>query len=296
MANTIASNLIGQVVSDLVFQAFHDTLVPLTGFATDFGGELAQGNKSVGVPVYAAKSSTNFAGDYTTNPDSTANEVVVTVDKHKFATVHISDTEAANSKAANLMNMAVQAGQGLALDVMQDILSVVLNANFSSKVTKAAASFTSDTVVDIKTEADGNKMSQVGRSLILADGHYNALLKDTAIKNASNYGSEVAIQSGYIANLVGFRTFQSSAVPANGENLVGLAAVPSAIAIAMRYLIPQAPEAYLTTQRLQHPETGIVLGMREFAEPKSGKRYLVFECNYGYKTGQSAGLTRLVSA
>lgn len=297
MANTVPANLVGRVVSDLFFQSFHDTLFPITGFATDFGGEIPQGNKSISVPVYGGGTVGDFAGDYTANADSTIGEVDVTINKHKIATVHLTDTEAANSKAANIRNMAISKGQALALAVLQDILSVVLNANYPRKVTKSAATFTSDTVTDIKDQCDIGKMPKAGRILLLADGHYNALLKDTSIKNANHYGSEIAIQSGYIPNLVGFRTFQTGVIPANGENLVGMAAVSSAVAVAMRYLMPQAPEAYISTQRIQHPESGIVLGVREFAKPESGKRYLTFECNYGYAVGgEDDALVRLVSA
>lgn len=169
-------------------------------------------------------------------------------------------------------------------------------ADYSTEVVKSKATFTSDTVTDIKDACDLGLMPQAGRILLLSDGYYNALLKDTSIKNADHYGSQIAIQSGMIPNLVGFRTMQTGAIPDNGEYLVGFAAVSSAVAIAMRYLVPQAPEAYISTQRIQHPTTGIVLGVREFAEAKSGKRYLVFECNYGYSVGaQEEALVRLKS-
>jgi len=297
MANTIPADLIGKIVADLFFQAFTDTLVPLTNFSTDFGGSITKGNKTVSVPVYGAKSSSAFAGDYTANADSTLTDVDVVIDQHLYTSVHITDTEAANSKAANLELMAIQAVQGLALDVMQDVLSVVTLANFGAAIVKAKASFTSDTVVDVKDACDVDKMPGAGRVLLLDDGHYNALLKDTSIKNADHYGSQIAIQAGMIPNLVGFKTFQTGAIPANGENLVGMAAVPSAIAIAMRYLEPQSPQSYNTAYRLQHPETGIVVGVRDFGEAKSGKRYLVFECNYGKaKGGQTGACTRLTSA
>lgn len=296
MANTIPASLNGQIVTDLFFQAFLDTLVPINRFSTDFGGDLGHGNKTAEVPVYGAKSSSNFAGNYTTGSDSTVTNVEVIVNKHKFTSVHITDTEAANSKAANLRNLAIQAGQGLAKDVLQDIWSLILNANYSTPITQAVGTFDSDDVTDIKNQCDTDKMPSVGRTLVLADGHYNALLKDTSIKNANHYGSDIAIRSGHIPNLVGFEVFQSSAVPDNGENLVGFAATPSAIAIAMRYLVPQNPSMYTSTMRLQDPTTGIVVGVREFGLPDTGTNYLVFECNYGSAVGQDDALTRLVSA
>jgi hypothetical protein len=297
----INSALVGEIVSQNAFFAFRDALTPVAGaFATDFGGEVANNRQVVDVPVFNGYSAGTYAGDYTTNASNNVGAVTVTVNKHQYKTISLTDLEVSNNgaSATNLESFGRKLGDALSLAVYQDVLSLVTAANFGTATgfTGTSTGFDSDDVIDIKTVCDAADMPRSGRNIILADAYYNALLKDTSVKNAQNYGTTEGIQAGTIPNLAGFRVWQSNAVPANSENLVGFACVDSAIAVAMRYLRPQEGNKYSMAAPLTDAETGITLGMREWYDEAKGTKYLTLECNYGYSVAQAAGLKRITSA
>lgn len=296
MANTIPAAAIDDLVSNAVLYAFNDMLTPLSAFATDYAPDAGAKGQTVNIPVYPVGSAGAFGGDYTSNADSTLTAVTVTVNQHQFDTAHFTDTEMLNSSAANYEAYGRQLGAELATTVFQDVLSVVTNANYGGAAfTGAASTFDSDDVVDIKDADDTDKMP-VGRSLVLSSSYYNALLKDSSIKNATNYGTDSGVQAGLIPNLYGYQVFESTAIPANSENLVGFSASPTAIAIATRYLEPQDGHNYADARPLIHEGTGVTLGVRRWHEPESGKMYITYEANYGFSVGQAAALNRMVSA
>ena len=297
----INSALVGEIVSQNAFFAFRDALTPVAGaFASDFGGEIGRRGQVVDVPVFNGYSAGTYAGNYVTNASNDVGVVTVTVNKHQYKTVSLTDLEVTNNgeSATRLESFGRKLGDALALAVYQDILSVVTAANYGTATgfTGTSTGFDSDDVVDIKTVCDAADMPRSGRNLILSDAYYNALLKDTSVKNAQNYGTTEGIQAGVIPNLAGFQVWQTNAIPSNSENLVGLACVDTAIACAMRYLVPQNGHKYSMAESLTDSETGITLGMREWYDEGLGTKYLAVECNYGYSVAQAAGLKRVTSA
>ena len=293
----IASGLTVEAWSQAALQGFTDFLAPLNTFSTDFGGAISQRGKTVHVPLYTGGGAvTPFAGDYTTGADETISDVSVTVDQHEFVTAKLSDIEKKNT-VADLEQLGVQMGADLAKSVFQNVLAVVTNANYGAAAsTGAASAFDADEVIDITDACDTGLMPMTGRGLVLSSSYYNALLKDASIKNANQYGTDQGIQAGLIPNLFGFRVYESTAVPANGENLVGFACNSSAIAVAMRYLEPQDNNGYVRAEALSDPDTGAVLGLRQFYLPETGDMYMTLECNWGKAVGIDAGIERIVSA
>jgi hypothetical protein len=190
----------------------------------------------------------------------------------------------------------MQKGYQLAKAVFQDILSAVTLANFGAAAhTGVAANFDFADVIDIKQACDAADMPEAPRSLVLGSSYYNALLKDSVIKDASALGA-TANQTGSLPNLSGFITYRSSLVPANAENLVGFAAYPSAIVTAMRYLQPSGRSQDGVYRPVADENTGITLGYREFYDNDKGEVVAVLEAFYGYALGEASALKRVISA
>jgi len=294
MSNTVAANLDGRRISDAFFASFKARLAPVTSFATDFSGSILRGVKTVNIPLYGPASSEDFAGDYSASPDTVIEEREVAIDRHKFDTINLSDTEAATTQV-EFERLAEDAGSNLAEEVFKDMLNPITVVDYYYEVVKTAALFDGDSVVDMKALADENKMPKNDRTLLLGDSYYNNLIKDPSIKNSNRYGSPEAIQQGTISGLYGCDIRQVSSIPDNGEHLEGLLVYPSALAIAMRYLKPESPEVYTRVDRYTDPETGITVGVREFYETQTGHRYMVFECNYGRDKGLEEACVRVVS-
>lgn len=296
MANTLDSGLNGTLISQAGLDAFVGAFAPMQAFTTDFDPAPASKSDTIQVPyVPAASSAADFAGTYT-RQDSTLNKRTITLNKHKFVSWYLSDVAIAKSPAVALERFGMQKGYQLAKAVFVDILSAVTNANFGAAAsTGLAANFDFADVIDIKQACDAADMPEAPRSLVLGSSYYNALLKDTVIKDAAALGA-TANQTGSLPNLSGFITYRSSLIPANAENLVGFAAYPSAIVTAMRYLQPSGRSQDGIYRPVADENTGITLGYREFYDNDKGEVVAVLEAFYGYALGEASALKRIVSA
>jgi len=278
-------------------QGFIDTLAPVNVFSTNFTPDPAARGETVKFPLYNGYSSGAFAGNYTTNASNDVTERTITLNIHRYKTVKQTDLEAIKSSYAQIERLGYQAGAAVGTDFFQQVLAVVTNSNFGAAVfTGAASGFDSDDVVDIKNACDVAKMPATGRGLIVSSTYYNALLKDVSIKHATNYGTPSGIQLGLIPSLSGFTVYETTAMPGNDENLVGIAAVADGIGVAMRYLAPQGQHKYTVAQAMVDPRSGMTLGVRQWYNEETGTEYLAVEAFGGATVGVAAGCKRLVSA
>jgi hypothetical protein len=296
MANNLDSGLNGTLISQAGLDAFVGAFAPMQAFTTDFDPAPASKSDTIQVPyVPAASAAADFSGTYT-RQDSTLNKRTIKLNKHKFVTWFLSDVSMAKSPAATLERFGMQKGFQLAKAVFQDILSAVTSTNYGSAAhTGVAANFDYADVVDIKDACDTADMPEVPRSLILGSSYYNALLKDSVIKDAAALGA-TANQTGSLPNLSGFMTYRSSLIPGNSQNLVGFAAYPSALITAMRYLQPAGRSQDGVYRPVADEKTGITLGYREFYDNDTGNVVAVLECFYGYALGEANSLKRIISA
>ena len=86
---------------------FRGALLPIRTFSTNFSPDPADKLDTVRVPVVAPPSqSGDFAGSYTANPDSTVNVIPVSLNRHKFKTVHVTAREASTT-ALNVLDTLV---------------------------------------------------------------------------------------------------------------------------------------------------------------------------------------------
>lgn len=297
MANSIEAGLNNDIVKQGALQGFVDALLPLAAFSFDVSPQAGERGSSVTVGLINTQSAGDFAGNYTTNPDSDIDAVSVTLNVHKFKTVHLTDTQLANSSVLQLQELGYQAGHSVGVAFVQNVLAIVTAANYSTAIhTGLASAFDSDDVVDIRTGLNNAKVPKAGRKLVLDSDYIGALLKDDTIKGNDKLGTAEAIQNGMYGKLFGMKIYESDVIPGNSENLVGFAGNGAGIAVAMRYLAPQDGNTYSMAEPLVDNETGMVLGVREWYDNNTGTKYLSFEALGGKAVGNAAGLKRIVSA
>lgn len=127
---------------------------------------------------------------------------------------------------------------------------------------------------------------------------HGQLLKDNSFKAAYAFGSDQAIRTATLPNILGFNYADSAAVPENGENLVGFAAYMSAILVGFSPIEP-APEVrqILNDYRIvtdpgtdTMPSTGITFEYRSWGDPDFDTAKRIIECNYGYNYGEQRAL------
>lgn len=296
MANSV-TGINDDIVSRGVLQGFTAAIAPMAALNTIFSDDAARKGDRVSVPrlnsALDAALDKSVGGSYTVQDiDSDAVEIVL--NKHKYVSMGADDIEVADSSALVLERYGVRKGNLLAKTVAQDVFSEITNANFGAAAfTGAASTFDEDDVADIAESCDSDDMPE-DRYLVLSPAYITALRQSGAIKDTSGYGYN-AIMTGEVPMLHGFKVIKSNIIPANGENLVGFATDGSGIAAAFRYLAPQDGHKYDRAESLVG-EGGITLGLRDWYSEDNGNRRSVIECVYGYETGITEGVKRIVSA
>ena len=298
MANTIDPKLANNIISQSALEQFASILAPLNAFSTSFNNEAGQRGEKVTILNLANTSSAKaFDPDKGyESQDTTYGETQIELNKHMMVTWHITDKQRANSSAVELERFGFQKGADLAKSVFQDICGEVVSTNYTSKLTSTASNFDSDDVADMRSLAIANNLPVESLSLVLNNGHFTNLLKDNAVASALNYGSSDAIRGGDVPSLFGIPSvYETNSIPDNDENLQGFLAHPCGLAVAMRYLEPTSSQEYIASRRVSDPDTGMVMGYREFYDAKFGIQTAVLECVYGFKVGRPEGIVRLVA-
>jgi len=301
MATTISSELKLNVVLDSALVALRESLLPINSFSRVFNDVPLQGTNKIAVPFYplATDATSDFNGTYSFGDTNAINSREITVNKRKYQALSFTSAELARQPYFNPEQLGFLKGRKLAEDILADILSVVTAANFGAAIhTGAASAFDSDDLISIKTVLDQSKWAKSSRSMILDNSYEGALLKDAGIKNAAAVGSASAIQNGRLPQIAGFDVVGTNLVPDNGENLVGMVALPEAILVAFSPIQPSAGvRANLTAYEVAtDPETNLTIEYRSWGDPDTDTEKSVIEVNYGFAVGHAAALKRIVSA
>ena len=295
---TIHANLVSDIIAEKVIEAFTAELAPLSAFSTDFSPEAEKVGATVDVAIPANITASTTQNAYETEDSGELGNCRVPLTGYAKATVGITDAQAANSPSAKLEKFANQQAKAVARKIIVDAWALILNATYAQKVTKALGAFTSADVRALRVLLSKANAPVSDRSCILNPDFYDKVLGDTTITVASAlaYGGTEGIREGRVPRLLGFDMHESNIVPANGENLVGFACHPSAMAIAIRPLKPQAPNEYLETRVISDEKTGISLGYRRHYSTGKGIHFCTFEAVYGAVAAVPAALARLVTA
>ena len=295
MPNTL-TNVKDIKVAQSALLPYRAALTPLRAFSTNFSPQPADKLDTVRVPVVGAPStSSDFAGDYTANVDSTISVIPVQLNRHKFKTVHVTAREAAETNLNVLENLVAGAVKQLAQDVLEDIFSAITVANFGAPAIPAlaATAFDYKKVLAVREACSLAKMPITDRSLVLDGAYYTNLLADDVVAK-SFYLPMTApgVIEAQLRRIGGFDVHETVILPENGEKLAGFAAHPSGMAIAMRYLVPVAE--YDEAGAVTDPETGLTFGYLRYTETSSNRIFVTVEALYGFKAGMADGIKRIV--
>jgi hypothetical protein len=296
MSNTL-TNVKDIKVAQRALMPFMSNLLPVTAFSTDFSPMPADKLDTVRVPLVGAPSeSSDFAGDYSANADSTVTVVPVTLNRHKYKTVHVTARESAETSLTVLETLVEAAAQQLAQDVLVDIFSCITAANFGTPgiAALAATSFDYKKVLNLRETCGNAKMPPNPRSLVLDAGYYTNMLADDVVAKSFNLNLNApAVTEGMVKRIAGFNLHETTLIPSDhAEKLVGFAAHSSAVAVAMRYLQPVAD--YQQAGAVTDPATGMTFGYLRFTDTRANKVFVTLECLYGFTLGKTDALKRIV--
>jgi hypothetical protein len=297
MSNNI-TGINNDIISQGVLDGFVASILPLTVFTTSFSADAAQRGDRISIPRVGAQDAAvtkSPSADYTIQ-DLDSDAVQIQLGEPVYVSGGLSDVEVASSSALSLEIYGKQKGYQLGKKVFQTILANVTAANFGTAGFNGVPSaFDLDSVIDLSTACDTDNMPEDMRALVINELFFANLLKDSAVNQFNTYGSSDPLHNNRIPRLAGFDVYKSTIIPGNSEGLVGFAGHPSALAVAIRYLAPQSPTAYMRAEALTDAATGITIGVREWYDEDSGVLKKVWECCFGSAKGIASGLKRITN-
>lgn len=287
---TINSSLNDKLIAQAALEAFTAELAPISAFSTSYSPEVVRRGATVEVPVVASITATTFADSYEV-AGGVLNKVTITLDQHKIATVGLSDTEYSKSSVADLTKFATQQGKAVAQAVISYVWSLLVTT--SGSAAQYSATLTGLTTLSLanvralRKALSNENVPQMDRALVLDPDLYDGLL--STVSDASAFGARDAIADGRAARVYGMNVFESTVIPSNSISLKGFAIHPSALALAVRALEPQAPSEYLASESMVDPQSGLTLGYRRHFNTGTGIHWCSFSAVFGASRGLTGG-------
>ena len=295
MANTLGGINLAQIAEqslDYLSTQFH----PLRAFARDFSDDISGQGESVTTRVPSSMTASDLSAGYAAS-DVTSTAVTVSLNKFKGHSAAFTDMEVSKAGSFDwLSSQFLAPALEVTLDaVMDDLLALVTNANFSSNQVTTSANMDLDIVADLAGALSTAKCPKSERALLLGSTYYASLAKDNLVQDASAYGNSDPIQEGIVQKAHGFSIYEYTGIPTNSENLAGIALHPSALVLAAR--TPAAPDdSSVSVQDIVDPSTQLPIQLRTFYDNVAGKHYLTMGVLYGVAVGNGAALKRIKSA
>lgn len=292
MANTFTS-VNTEFLGTAVIDAYVAALSPLRAFTISATNATAyRGEKVRVLSVGTGSAALDYTDTYSMQ-HSEASGIDVTLDKHKFVSLELKDSEWRDSSLLEVERFARAKGYALALSVMTDVMSFVSSSFQAEKRTVAKSNaFSASAIVDLSSYADSLNWPEQDRSLVINPSQHSYLRKDTALQSAMAFGSPEIIRKGQVPSLDTFSSiYKTSVVP---TTTVGYAAVPNAIVFASRVVGPQEPNSYSDVKVITDSETGLSITQLVWHNPDAGARRIAWTVEYGYNIGNSKGLFLLV--
>ena len=183
------SNSNATVNSPLIAQTALNTLLAkfplLSRIATDFSSASVKFNQDIVTHIVTPTVAHDFDPATGYVPDDQAQvDVTVKIDKHAYAGYAITDVERSTSEIDLNQRYADKVAYALGRKVSDDLMALIINANFTNKTEIATAAFGRNAVVDISTKLNKRFIPDMGRFMFVNSDYYNALQKDEALYKA----------------------------------------------------------------------------------------------------------------
>jgi hypothetical protein len=229
-------------------------------------------------------------------PDDQAQvDVSVKINKHAYAGYAITDVERSTSEIDLNQRYADKVAYALGRKVSDDLMALIVNANFNNNTSIAVAGFGRNSVVDISTKLNKRFIPDMGRFMFVNSDYYNALQKDEALYKAFiTPAAGNVVVTGMLPDVNGFTVIEYSALPENGERLVGFAGIREGLIMAAR--VPDVPANTGDTviRVVTDPRTGLSVQVRDRYDGRLGKQEVSFTLMYGFAAGNKPVIERII--
>ena len=269
----------------------------LTQIATDFSDQSVKFQQDIVTHIVTPTVAQDFdpATGYVPS-DQAQVDVNVKIDRHAYAGYAITDVERSTSVIDLNQRYADKVAYALGRKVSDDLFGLIVAANFANVTTVDATTFGRDTIVDIATKMNKRFIPDMGRFMFVNSDYYNALQKDEALYKAyiAPPVGDVVV-TGVLPNVNGFTVAEYSALPDNGERLMGFAGIKEGLVMAAR--VPDVPEYTGDTEInvVTDPRTGLSVQVRDRYDGRLGRQEVSYTLMYGFTAANKPMLERIVA-
>ena len=173
----------------------------------------------------------------------------------------------------------------------EEIGSVFTAANYATSQTVTVANFGYDDVTQAQFLLDSAKAGEP-RSFLVGNGYLKSLRDDAKIYGSLNPAANAVVTTGSIGQVAGMDIYQWNQIPANGENLAGVAMGPDSLLVATG--IPMAEIAGFTSS-VSTAESGLSVQVL-VGQAETGNIRCIAQILVGANKGRSTSLVRYVTA
>lgn len=218
MPNTLSSDIVPDVASDVTVTTFRDMLVGLDCFHTDFTSETVNATRGVQIPV-VPETGTVQKGNIASYQvgDSTVNSAFVKAQEYNIS-FHI--TQAELNEGHRIERLFRSKLRILANEIMDDATAIFTTANGFTKeiIAPTSADLDRQDLKDLWASAD--KFSE--KNLLLTSSYYSNFIPEDR--------DQLRLADGYME----FDKFRYTTRFNSSDNVVGLVADPQAAAMVAR--------------------------------------------------------------
>lgn len=295
MANTLGGQFLAKI-ADQAIDYLGSEFFPVNLFTTNFSKDIAEKGESVTTRIVSSVTPSDLSNGHTPS-DVTTTPVKITLSEFKGHVEQFSDLEM--TKAGDpewLMEHFLEpAKEATVKSFVDDLLALVVSANFSNATVKTASQFDADVMADIGGVLTKRRVPKGRRAMLVDPDYYSSIAKDMSVEDKSAFGDDQAIKERLVPRVRGFELHEYEAIPGNSQNLKGIALHDSALAIAVRPVF--RPEVkYLAVENRIEPKTGLPFQFRTWYNPDAGKFRVSCGFLYGVQKGNPDALQRITSA
>jgi hypothetical protein len=271
-------------------EGFSELIAPLTAFSYVVKPGASALNDVVRVP-FAQNTSASNAFSYATGYAADGNTVTgksVTLDNLMYQRISMTDSELSLLNPESIIRVGRQAGNRLASDfISASFASCLTQANFGNSGSLVAGNYTSSVALAALDKAANDlKWPDGERTLIAGTTLWQALMNNSSVVSAQNFGSAGPIQQGKLNSVLGFVPYKVTIALPNSAT--GFACNPNGLLIANAYHAPtDGGTQYIDASQIVDEKTGLTIGFRQFYDPTLATSYRVFDVLGGCGVGNS---------
>ena len=297
----LAANSLGTLAPELSVQRSLSLLKHrypfLFSITTDFSEENAAYGQTIKTRLRGALTANEFvAGTGYGGNDASTPDVSITINKNYGVPVKFNVNELAATNRDLFGEQAEAQHNALATTVVDALLALITAGNFSKVSASKLSLFTRTVVTGLAKEQNKDKVTTLGRFLLLNPDFFEKLGQDSTIMQLAAFRNPEFITEYRLPPVGGYQPFEAATLPSTGS-LAGFAGTPETLALATRVpndyskAVPGASNGIVSV--VKNIDTGISVQLVQYVDHSLAEAGARTSLMFGVAVGNAATGRRL---